>query len=427
MRKLFLSFISIALLCVACTEGPDSITLNKSMLTMQPGDVAQLEATAAGEVAWSSDNDSVATVYEGFVRAIGVGNATITASIKGGKATCMVYVKGKSGETLRISPANVLKEKGETYQYYYASSYDVPLTWSSSNPEVATVDENGLVTALRPGHTDISLSNGIESVKSNFCVAHHWGEYQLVWSDEFNGSSLDLNTWNVEVNGNGGGNNEKQYYTSNPENLRVEDGNLIIQLRKEEYQNKHYTSGRINSREKRFFKYGKIEARICFPAGGGTWPAFWMMGNDYKQVGWPKCGEIDIIEHVGNNPTMLSYALHTPERNGMSGTNWSARHYDNSVENNYHVYGIEWVEEANYGCDIINFTYDGEVCASKQEDINHLDENHFWPFNKEHFIIFNLAIGGNMGGNINDAIFDNDAQIMMKVDWVRVYQHQEVE
>lgn len=314
-------------------------------------------------------------------------------------------------------------KKGETHQYVYTSTYDVPLTWTSSNPDVATVSEAGLVTALSAGNTFITLSNGLEAVTSRVAVEHTWGEYQLVWSDEFDGSALNTDVWNIEVNGNGGGNQEKQYYTDRPDNLRVEEGNLVIEARKEAYNNREYTSARINSRNKKYFKYGKIEARIMFPKGGGTWPAFWMMGNDYPQSNWPKCGEIDIIEHVGNQPRMASFAVHTPNKNGSRGNNWSMRSYMDGLEENYHVYGIEWLEDDFNGMDRIYFTIDGERLAMTQEEAEHVDDNYYWPFNKDHFIILNLAIGGTMGGNVDDAIFASPVQ--MKVDWVRVWQRQE--
>lgn len=427
--KLHKSFILLFLpLLLSCNRNPVyTVSISPSILSMTIGDVQTLDVnTNASDVEWSSENDSVATVFYGVVTAKGIGHTNIIAKVDGATAVCVVTVSGRDGATLSLSPAYVEVEKGSSYQYSYTSSYDVPLTWTSSNEEVATVDPTGHVTPLKSGHTTITLSNGVEECSSVFAVKHVWGEYRMVWSDEFDGNALDLDTWTIEINGSGGGNQERQYYTDRPENLRVEDGNLVIELRKEDYEKRSYTSGRINSREKKFFKYGKFEARISLPSGGGTWPAFWMMGNDYKKVGWPKCGEIDIIEHVGNQPTMCSFALHTPEKNGTRGNNWSSRSYFQGVEGNYHTYGIEWMEEENNGCDVICFTYDGQVCTKVQENIDHLDDNYYWPFNKDFFIIFNLAIGGTMGGNIDDSIFESGEPVLMKVDWVRVYQRDEL-
>ena len=416
--------IAAAVLMACNTQEVKRISLSANSLQMKVGDMEIIDVNPTDvNVEWTSSDPNVATVKDGVVAAVGVGYSSIRATAGKDYAECQVYVIGAKGETLSITPSIVSLKKGETHQYVYTSTYDVPLTWTSSNPDVAIVSEAGLATALSAGNTFITLSNGLEAVTSRVAVEHTWGEYQLVWSDEFDGSALNTDVWNIEVNGNGGGNQEKQYYTDRPENLRVEEGNLVIEARKEEYNNREYTSARINSRNKKYFKYGKIEARIMFPKGGGTWPAFWMMGNDYPQSNWPKCGEIDIIEHVGNQPRMASFAVHTPNKNGSRGNNWSMRSYMDGLEENYHVYGIEWLEDDFNGMDRIYFTIDGERLAMTQEEAEHVDDNYYWPFNKDHFIILNLAIGGTMGGNVDDAIFASPVQ--MKVDWVRVWQRQE--
>ena len=428
MKRIGFYVLLMALtLCVSCKPKIKQVELSTYSLQLKVGEMNIIDVTShvTSNVIWTSSNTNVATVSEGIVSAVGVGYATISAKVDNGVGECQVYVVDESGVSLALSPAIVPLKKGETYQYTYSSTYDVPLTWTSSNQEVATVDSKGKVVAKKPGNTIITLSNGLESVKSRVAVEHTWGEYQLVWSEEFNESTLNTAVWNVEVNGGGGGNKELQYYTSRSENLRLADGNLIIEARKESYENREYTSGRINTKGKVAFKYGKIEARIQFPKGGGTWPAFWMMGNDYNQVGWPRCGEIDIIEHVGNQPRMASFAVHTPKKNGMSGNNWSSRSYLDGLEEEFHVYGIEWKEDDFNGMDKIVFSIDGTAYATAQEEADHVDDNAYWPFNKEHFIILNLAIGGSMGGTVDDAIFANP--ILMKVDWIHVYQRSEVE
>lgn len=430
MKKMMSYLLAVlAIVFASCQTGnsPYQITITPASISMVTGDIFPLQvSTAAPSVTWKSSDENVAQVMQGVVSAVGVGHATITASYEDCSAVCLVSVTGKDGATLALKSKYTEMEKGETFQCEYTSSYDLPLIWASSNEAVAQVDNKGLVTALKPGRADITLTNGMETCIMRLGVKHHWGEYKLVWSDEFDGTSLNTDNWTIEVNGAGGGNQELQYYSDRQENIRVEDGNLVLQLRKEKYKERDYTSGRINSKNKKFFKYGKIESRICFPSGGGTWPAFWMMGNDHGQVGWPKCGEIDIIEHVGNDPRMCSFALHTPEKNGTRGNNWTSRSYFDDVENNYHIYGIEWIEEDKYGCDVIQFTFDGKVCSTVQESLDNIDENYYWPFNKEHFIIFNLAYGGKMGGKIDDTIFDK-GDVLMKVDWVRIYQHDEAE
>ena len=423
--KRILPFLGIVVLFISsCTkEDVETISLSPNVLQMKVGEMQTLTATASGTVEWQSSDTAVAEVYLGIVTAKGVGNATVTASCGKASAVCHLYVTGEDGSTIALRPAYLEVDKNSSHQLHVSSVYDVPLTWSSSDETVATVNSTGMLTTKKPGHTTITVTNGAESASCFVAVKHKWSEYKLVWQDEFNGTSLDASSWTIEVNGAGGGNQELQYYTDRSKNVRVEDGNLVIQAYKEDYSGRQYTSGRINSLNKRFFKYGKVEARIKFPAGGGTWPAFWMMGNDYSSVGWPSCGEIDIIEHIGNDPRMLSNALHYPYKHG--GNCWSKRSYKDNVENQYHVYGIEWVEEEEYGRDVIRFTYDGEVIAYVSETLEGMDINYMWPFNKDFFIIFNLAIGGSMAGNVDDSIFAHD--IKMYVDWVRVYQHNEID
>ena len=142
---------------------------------------------------------------------------------------------------------------------------------------------------------------------------------------------------------------------------------------------------------------------------------------------WPACGEIDIIEHIGSRPNFSSFAVHTSQRNGMTGNNWHAGYTaDESMENAYHVYGIEWTQEEENGCDKIHFFVDNKEYAVVSEDFNYINTKSYWPFNDKHFIIFNLAIGGTMGGSIDDALF-NQGDVLMKVDWVRVWQREEKE
>jgi beta-glucanase (GH16 family) len=272
---------------------------------------------------------------------------------------------------------------------------------------------------VAPGNAVITLATSLESVTAIVAVEHSWGDYSLVWSDEFNGSTLDESVWSYNTGGSGWGNNEKQYYTNREENIRVKNGMLEIEARKETYGNNEYTSARIFSKGKKEFKYGRIEARIKFPGGKGTWPAFWTLGGTGN---WPNCGEIDIIEHIGSQDTRASFALHTAAKNGTKGNNWSSvKFFDTPLSEDFHVYGVEWAQEESEGRDVIRFFVDGVQYAEVWETI--IDDNDTWPFNRPNYIILNLAIGGNMGGTVDDAIFNT--QRIMYVDWVRVYQRHE--
>ncbi len=248
-------------------------------------------------------------------------------------------------------------------------------------------------------------------------------EYKLVWSDEFDGSTLDTESWNYQIGGDGYGNQEKQHYTDRPENVRLEEGCLVIEARKEVYGKNSYTSGRINTKNKRSFAYGKIEARIQLPKGRGTWPAFWMLGANYDVYQWPRCGEIDIMEHVGKEPTMISHALHTFSKNGSNGQNWNARKYIDDIEEGFHTYTLVWEKDWDNGDDMLQFLVDDQVTATYYQPHGSDDDYKAYPFNKEFFLIFNIAVGGTWGGTIDDSIFANP--VLMKVDYVRVYQRVE--
>jgi len=226
--------------------------------------------------------------------------------------------------------------------------------------------------------------------------------YELVWSDEFDGTSLNTSKWNYE-NGNLGVNNEKQYYQT--ANVSVTGGNLVITARKQSVGGQPYTSGRINTGGKFTQRYGRIEARMKLPGVQGLWPAFWMLGANIgdPNVGWPKCGEIDIMEHVNTGPTVLG-TIHW-DNNGYVYYSGNT----NTTPTDYHVYAVEWDASS------IRWYVDGVEyhIANIANNINGTNEFHN-PF----FIIFNLAVGGNLPGQ---TINDGALPASMLVDYVRVY------
>ena len=233
----------------------------------------------------------------------------------------------------------------------------------------------------------------------------------LIWADEFseNGSPC-TNNWNYDIgNGNNGwGNNEKQYYTrADNDNVIIEDGLLKITAIKESYRGYEYTSTRILTQDKFSFTYGKVEVRAKLPSGGGTWPAIWMLGDNISSVGWPKCGEIDIMEHVGNRPGWTSSAIHNNA--GYGGTYFGDEQFIEDATTDFHVYGVLWSEER------IEFSVDNEIYFT----YNPADKNeNNWPYNTNQFLILNIAMGGNLGGTIPSS-FTNST---MEIDYVRVYQ-----
>lgn len=264
--------------------------------------------------------------------------------------------------------------------------------------------------------------------------------YKMVWSDEFNGTSLDTKVWNIEENGNGGGNQELQYYRK--ENVAVKDGNLVLTARRESYNNKQFTSGRINSRDKAYFKHGIIQARIKFPkTANGVWPAYWMMGNDYGKLGWPRCGEIDIVE-TGNaegikNGTQTRHfgaTLHWGTSAGANhkqyGTSYLAPENNPLQNDEYHIITTEWNGKfLSMYYDLEDFTVAAKnrarfYSATLPASTNTSDIGYY--FQKPFFFIFNLAVGGNYTGIYNaggiTALPNAGDEAKMFVDWVRVYQ-----
>lgn len=230
--------------------------------------------------------------------------------------------------------------------------------------------------------------------------------WTLAWADEFNGTSLDTSKWNIEVNGNGGGNNELQYYTARPENIRVTGGELVIEARREAYLGKQYTSGRITTQNKASWQYGRMEARMKIPTGKGTWPAFWMLGNSISTVGWPASGEIDIMEHVNSEPVTHGTIHWSNQNNAYANYGGPSGTLDFSQ---YHVYAVEWDASA------IRWYVDG----NKFHEVNIAGGiNGTSEFHAPYFLLFNLAVGGNWPGSPDGStVFPN----RMQVDYVRVY------
>lgn len=229
-------------------------------------------------------------------------------------------------------------------------------------------------------------------------------EYKLVWSDEFDSTGVNASNWNFETGGQGWGNHEQEYYQQ--ANATVSDGNLIIEGRREDAGSNHYTSSRMTTKGKHEFLYGRIEARIKIPVGQGFWPAFWMLGSNIDQVGWPKCGETDIMEHI-NTDSLMYGTLHW-DNNGhvQKGDTLS------STPSDYHVYAVEW--DANSIRWYLDSTKYHEVAI--YNNVNSTTEFH-QPF----FIILNLALGGDWPGQTID---NSKLPAKMYVDYVRVYQKQ---
>lgn len=242
------------------------------------------------------------------------------------------------------------------------------------------------------------------------------GEWTLVWQDEFDGESLDLEKWKFETGQHGWGNDEWQNYTEG-DNLQVSDGTLKITAKKVgDGQNVgDYTSTRLNS--KRSFNYGRIEIRAKLPAhqGPGLWPAIWMLGDNLRTAGWPNCGELDILEYVSYEPDTIHCAIHSKANNHGDGTQITSGAVQlESAEEEFHVYGLQWTETQ------IRFFTDDPSNVKLTFDRPREFTNDNWPFDKPQYLLLNIAVGGSWGGSqgVDDSIFP----ATMQVDYVRVYQ-----
>lgn len=242
--------------------------------------------------------------------------------------------------------------------------------------------------------------------------------WKLAWSDEFNGANgslPDSSKWSIETGGNGGGNEELQTYTNRTENVQQRNGYLVITARKESFRGpdkieRDYTSARLQTKGKFQVAYGRFEVSMQLPSGKGMWSAFWLLGNNVDKVGWPKCGEIDVAENIGD-PRVIYSTLHGPGYSGGKGP--STRYLlpaRASVNSAFHRYSLEWSPKE------LQFYFDDNLIAERTPDS--LPPGTYWIYDHPFFLLLNLAIGGIWPGSPDEkTIFPQS----MMIDYVRVY------
>jgi beta-glucanase (GH16 family) len=231
----------------------------------------------------------------------------------------------------------------------------------------------------------------------------------LVFSDEFDYEGPpDSAKWDYEKGAVR--NNEAQSYTSRLENARVGNGILLIEGRREAWGGKDYTSASVITKRKAAFLYGRIEVRAKLPTGRGTWPAIWLLGTNIDSVGWPTCGEIDVMENVGFEPLRIYGTVHTRDYNHTKNTGKGSSVVIAPPWEDFHVYSIDWVE------DRVDFFVDGAKYFSFANEGRGVGT---WPYDHEHYLLLNLALGGSWGGQqgIDDSLFPH----RFEIDYVRVY------
>jgi len=283
-------------------------------------------------------------------------------------------------------------------------------------------DEEFKVIISNPVNATIQNSEGIGTIRNDdtyifvpadgYITPESYTGYDLVWQDEFDGNELNQNDWSYEIGAGGWGNNELQYYTDRADNSRVQDGNLIIEAKQESFSGSNYTSARLITSGKQSFTWGRVDIRAILPEGQGVWPALWMLGENIWTIGWPACGEIDIMELVGHEPSTVHGTAHwgpqgqTFSNNAGTGFNLSG---GEKFSDKYHVFSIIWEPGK------IKWLVDDQ----QYFQIENADINEAYRFDDEFFFIFNIAVGGNWPGS-PDASTQFPQQMI--VDYIRVFQ-----
>ena len=272
-----------------------------------------------------------------------------------------------------------------------------------SNPQNGILNQNEVTCTIRNDDKYVPSSN------DGYLSADSYPGYKLVWSDEFNGNTLNAGDWNYDIGGSGWGNNESQYYTGDTKNSYVKNGKLTIEAIKEKYQGKDYTSARLTTKGKKEFKFGRIDVRAKLPKGQGIWPAIWMLGANIDAVKWPLCGEIDIMELLGNNPSKVYATIHHSPQ-GLQAQGIYNLPTGMTFSDEFHVFSLDW--EA----DKMSILLDDKVFFSTTAAKLNASP---YPFNSPFFFILNIAVGGRWPGYPDaTTVFPQK----MEIDYVRVFQ-----
>jgi beta-glucanase (GH16 family) len=320
----------------------------------------------------------------------------------------------KAGTDYTASSGTLTIPAGQTEVYV-----DVPVKGDS----LRQADQTFVMNLSAPVNATLATSQATATIgnsdllylptdSTGYTTPTSYPGYHLAWSDEFSGNTLNTQNWGFDIgNSNGWGNQELEYYTSSTNNVFVSAGNLIIEARQESNNGFNYTSGRIKTEGIQQFTYGRIDIRAKLPVLHGMWPALWMLGSNINTVPWPGCGETDIMELVGSNPSRVTGSMHWQNSDGTEGTynnNYFLSTGDFSQQ--FHVFSLAWKKDS------VQFFVDDQLYVNGS--IANVTSGTY-PFNLPFFFIFNVAVGGNFPGNPdNTTVFPQ----RMFVDYVRVFQ-----
>ena len=358
------------------------------------GDALFYQLNNFGQTYFNGSYESVGGGSAGFDFCYDFTPANAPERVQLSSAESFVVGNGVPGQTRGTNL--IFSDEGFMGYYIGATTY-----------ELMSVTENRMVVrAVQGNNLGLAWYHIFSSTRPTQGGGDDTDYDNLVWSDEFNTDGApDPANWAYDLGrgDNGWGNGESQTYTDRTENIAVADGLLTITARRENFSGANFTSSRIKTENKFEFTFGRVDIRAKLPTGGGTWPALWMLGEDYATNTWPGCGEIDIMEHVGNQQDRLFSSLHFP---GNSGGNAATRSTEvPGISTEFHIFSAIWSPET------IRFFVDGELYHTFTNNSN-------LPFDSDFFLIFNVAMGGNFGGDIANDFQESS----MQLDWVRVYQ-----
>jgi hypothetical protein len=398
MAKLKILYVAcILILCSACGkkgggDGPDPGSPSNAILSIN--DVQQARNNS-GETVFhftvNVDNASTKDIKANFTTVDG----TATSDDYTHSSGILTIAAGQHNATIDIEVRS--DSLREAQKIFYVQL---------SNPVNAKISGTGKATG-----TILCDGTYLPVNDAGFTAPVSYPGLSLAWSDEFSGKEIDNNSWNYETGGGGWGNHELEYYTNNHKNAFITSGGyLVLEARKETVGSNQYTSARLQTMGKREFKYGRMDIRVLLPKGKGIWPAIWMLGSNISTTPWPACGEIDIMELLGQEPGKVYGTMHWGSAGGPSthiGDDYSLNGGDFSQK--FHVFSIVW------DTDKIEWYVDDQKFFTG----NKTDVNGSYPFDNTFFFLLNLAVGGDWPGNPDGSTVFPQRMI---VDYVRVYQ-----
>lgn len=396
-KQISIAILSLAIITLgACSKGSGGSNPPASTATATISG-ASTERSIAGSsitfnVALSTAASADITLH---YATLGTGNAVADKDYTPVDGTLTIAAGSKSG-TIKVNvSADSLRQPNQTFQVQLSDPKNCTIKTDKATGTI--INENCLYFPVdNTGYTTPNTYTG----------------YSLAWSDEFNGNAVNTADWTFENgNNNGWGNAELENYTDRTQNAFVSKGNLVIEARREEYGGSQYTSTRMITKNKKTFKFGRVDIRAKLPSTKGIWPALWMLGNNIDVVSWPACGEIDIMELLGQEPNKMYSTLHWGANfasHDSKGTSYVLS--SGTFNQQFHVFSLIWQQD-----DLKFLVDDVQVFEGKSSDV----AGNPYPFNDNFFFIFNIAVGGNWpGAPDNTTVFPQ----RMVVDYVRVFQ-----